>query len=283
MHVLAWGVSETKKLSPALIVVFIVVLCIASYGCGEGKNVGGTSPWGDASVKESTVVQGPGPRYNPYPDPEEGEMTPSDYDLGLREGYEDGYWAGFSADPDGYDDEPAGVDAANEYYAEGYVEGYMEGYEDGFYDGLEMRGLEEGVAREDSGGEGEAGEEKSEGRIIDLTRDPPTSNLNVQVAGSYVGSSKAESDEAVFSEALDLNPDGSCFYYYAFHCEGYYWIDPKSMELYFGGEGFLLAGEVWRVERDYGNTEYENAYKLIDENGRIWYRGEPDDPMEVAL
>lgn len=276
-----------KKLSAVFIAVFIAVLCLATCSCSDGKGGSGVLPWSDAGDSGATKTAGaqePGPRYDPYPESEEGGVTASDYDLGLRDGYEDGYWAGYNADPDRYDDEPAEVDDTDDFYAEGYLEGYAEGYEDGFYDGLEMRGLEGEVAREDGDDGGDAGEEKSEGEIIDLTRNnPPTNNLNDLVAGSYVGSSKADSDEAVFSEALDLYANGTCFYYYAFQCDGNYWINPKTMELYFGGNDFMLAGEVWKIERDYGNTEYENAYRLIDEQGRIWRRGEPDDPMEVAL
>ncbi|MBN2025956.1 MAG: hypothetical protein JW854_04280 [Actinobacteria bacterium] len=141
------------------LLVLIALIATLAWACGCGGDKGADennkdyiaqstekdSTTTDTTEKDSTTTDTtgddlePGPRYDPYV-PMEGEMvTPSDYDLGLQEGYEAGYWAGLADGMRGvYDADPVGYDDSNEYYVEGFLEGYQEGYDDGYSDGEEV-------------------------------------------------------------------------------------------------------------------------------------------------
>jgi hypothetical protein len=144
-----------KKIFTSLVIAALLFMFILACGCDSDKSGKSLDGWdttrtgqedGTSTWEDDTSAQDadddytePGPSYDPYV-PMEGEMvTASDYDLGLQEGYEDGYWAGLVDGRRGiYDDEPGGYDDSNEYYEEGYLQGYAEGYEDGYSDGEEM-------------------------------------------------------------------------------------------------------------------------------------------------
>lgn len=68
-------------------------------------------------------------------DKENGDGAQADYDLGLVEGYSDGYDQGAADAVEGdYDPRPDLEEGWNEDYAAGYEEGFLQGYEDGFED-----------------------------------------------------------------------------------------------------------------------------------------------------
>ncbi len=145
-----------RKTITISILIALLLTFVWACGCGTEKSADEkdtTTPWTteeEASTtetaEEDTTTTGttggelePGPRYDPYT-PIEGEMvTTTDYDLGLREGYEAGYWAGLADGMRGvYNEEPMEYDDSNEFYVEGLLEGYQEGYEDGYSDGEEI-------------------------------------------------------------------------------------------------------------------------------------------------
>ena len=144
-----------KKTITLLVLVALLATLVWACGCGTEKSADerSTTPWTTEEDMTTTDTTGedttttdttgdelePGPRYDPYT-PIEGEMvTTTDYDLGLQEGYEMGYWAGLADGMRGiYNEEPMDYDESNEFYVEGFLEGYQEGYEDGYSDGEEM-------------------------------------------------------------------------------------------------------------------------------------------------
>lgn len=145
-----------RKTATLLVLIALLAALVWACGCGDDKSADesnkdfieqstekdttATDTAGEDTTATDTSEEDlePGPRYDPYV-PAEGEMvTPSDYDLGLQEGYEAGYWTGLVDGMRGaYDADPAGYDESNEYYVEGFLEGYQEGYDDGFSDGEE--------------------------------------------------------------------------------------------------------------------------------------------------
>jgi hypothetical protein len=138
-----------KKTIMLLVLAALLAASLWACGCGTEESIDReekvtTTQTTGEDTTTTTQTTGeelePGPRYDPYPTPEEGEMvTPTDYDVGLREGYEYGYWAGYADGMRGiYDEQPGEYDDTNEYYEEGYLEGYQEGYDDGNSDGEEM-------------------------------------------------------------------------------------------------------------------------------------------------
>jgi len=136
-----------KKTITLLAIIALLLTLVWVCGCGTEKNADEkdtTITWTTEEDTDTVDATGdelePGPRYDPYPTPEEGELvTITDYDLGLREGYEAGYWAGLADGMRGiYEEEPVEYDDSNEYYVDGFLEGYQEGYEDGNSDGEEM-------------------------------------------------------------------------------------------------------------------------------------------------
>ena len=141
-----------RKIATVLFIAVLLALVVCAFGCNNDKSADHkdttttqredttTTQRDETNTQTDDEYVGPGSRYDPYPTPEEGELvTPSDYDLGLREGYEEGYWVGLSDGRRGiFDDQPGVYDDSNEYYVEGYLEGYVEGYEDGNLDGQEM-------------------------------------------------------------------------------------------------------------------------------------------------
>ena len=271
----------------------MVVLLVLACGCGDKKQSSEAdnpfSEWiGDGSAENGEIEAVPGPRYDPYPAPDEAS-TATDYDIGLGEGYEEGYWAGYyDAVEDSYDNEPPCTDYLSVDHRIGYHEGYFEGYDDGYYDCLDMLADNGAQPPEmDEGDSGDSGEDKSEGEIIDLTdKSRSTGNLKYDIVGTYVGNQREGGGDILeegILEAIELKADGTCINYYVFYGEGSYWIDTRRMEIVFGGDDLLMAGEGWLIREDPENTEFENAYKLIDEEGNVWRRGEPLDPSEYAL
>jgi len=134
-----------KKTIALLVLVALLATLVWACGCGKEKSMDlndGTTTTQTTGDDTTTVITGedlePGPRYDPYV-PAEGELvTPSDWDLGIQEGYEAGYWVGLVDGMRGvYDADPVEYDDSNEYYVEGFLEGYQEGYDDGYSDGEE--------------------------------------------------------------------------------------------------------------------------------------------------
>jgi hypothetical protein len=127
-----------RKITTILVLCALLATLVWACGCGTEKSADKEDK--TTTTKTTGEDLEPGPRYDPYPTPEEGELvTPSDWDLGLREGYEAGYWAGYVDGMRGiYDEEPGGYDDTNEYYVEGFLQGFQEGYADGNSDGEEM-------------------------------------------------------------------------------------------------------------------------------------------------
>jgi len=135
-----------RKTITLLILVALLATLVWTCGCGTEKSADNkdwtttTQTTGDDTTTHTTGEDlEPGPRYDPYVPSREGELvTPSDWDLGLSEGYEAGYWAGLVDGMRGiYNEEPGEFDDSNEYYVEGFLEGYQEGYDDGYSDGEE--------------------------------------------------------------------------------------------------------------------------------------------------
>ncbi|MDY6795104.1 MAG: hypothetical protein SWK76_07470 [Actinomycetota bacterium] len=122
-----------KSITVMVLALFLLsILCVC--GCGSDQ------PSSDTNVINKPISEQskqPGPNYSPYriPEPEE-EITPTDWDVGCREGYEAGYWAGFDDGMMGeYNDQPSEIGESNALYIDGYMYGYKEGYDHGYEDG----------------------------------------------------------------------------------------------------------------------------------------------------
>ena len=123
-----------KKTITLLVLIALLLTLVWACGCGTEKSADEkdtTTTWTTEDDMTATDTTGdelePGPRYDPYV-PREGEMvTTTDYDLGLQEGYETGYWVGVVDGMRGvYDADPMEYEDSNEYYVEGFLEGYQE-------------------------------------------------------------------------------------------------------------------------------------------------------------
>jgi len=142
-----------RKAIILLVLVSLLAALVWACGCGGSdennksfieqsteKDTTTTKPTAEDTDTTRTTGEDlePGPRYDPYVAAEGEMVTASDYDLGLQEGYEAGYWTGLVDGMGGaYDADPVGYDDSNEYYVEGFLEGYQEGYDDGYSDGEE--------------------------------------------------------------------------------------------------------------------------------------------------
>ncbi len=101
-----------KRLFALVITMFLLVLLVASSGCGGPKN-DDADRGGDKGGTSDGV-------------------TKTGYDAGLADGYAQGYGRGYADGKKSIDNPVVSVPAgANEDYATGYEEGWLDGYADG--------------------------------------------------------------------------------------------------------------------------------------------------------
>jgi hypothetical protein len=113
-----------KKGIVCLILLTLLALLVLSGGCGESKNGDENGADGNGRVDDN--------------------VTQTDYDVGLVEGYGDGYDQGYLDGKEGdYDPMPELDGDWNDDYAIGYEEGFLDGYDDGYNDAVEESGGQE--------------------------------------------------------------------------------------------------------------------------------------------
>ena len=114
-----------KKGISCVVLLGLLSLLVLSAGCGGSQNGVKTNGADDNGQMD-------------------GDVTQTDYDVGLVEGYGDGFDQGYSdGEEKTYDPTPELDDDWNEDYAVGYEEGFLEGYEDGYDEAVEESGAQE--------------------------------------------------------------------------------------------------------------------------------------------
>jgi hypothetical protein len=108
-----------KKTFVLIMLPALFALLAFSSGCGSSK----TGENGKDYVEDDRL---------------DGDVTQTDYDVGLVEGYGSGYDQGYAdGRQDIYDPTPPDKSGLNEDFATGYEEGWLGGYEDGYGDAME--------------------------------------------------------------------------------------------------------------------------------------------------
>ncbi len=114
-----------KKGVACVVLLTLLALLVFSVGCGDSQN-GGKTNGADGNGQVN------------------GDETQTDYDVGLVEGYGDGYDKGYSdGEEKTYDPVPELEEDWNEDYTVGYEEGFIRGYEDGYDNAVEQSGAQE--------------------------------------------------------------------------------------------------------------------------------------------